>query len=275
VNDGFRNNHGSSIWVSDFAGKNNRISSDQNYIYNNTIYLDKNFTPDISIKGRNTFIYNNVFMAVNGEIGQNMNISTEIGTTLSVSNNLFHGTVSQDFVNLDNKPQNGDPLFHNLEELDKSSFKILQESPVINKGMMFPEPNFTMAGKGIFKHVTPFASKDTFDNKVDFTNNNPNIGASNQHNSNLVLGLHPVNEDKSIFKIYPNPAAGEVHFLIKEGFQPEMIEIFDIQGKLVHDISPDNYVTGIDIPDSIKNGIYFLRLTSGNAAQTNQFVIYR
>jgi len=275
VNDGFRNNHGSSIWISDFAGKNNRISSDQNYIYNNTIYLDKNITPDISIKGRNTFIYNNIFMAVNGEIGQNMNISTETGTTLSVSNNLFHGTVSQDFVNLDNKPKNGDPLFHNLEELDKSSFKILQESPAINNGKMFSEPVFPMAGSGIFEHISPVASTDTFNNEVNLKQNSPNIGASNQHNLNLVLGLYHVTTDKSIFKIYPNPVVGEINFEMKEDFEPDMIEIFDIQGKLIHGISTNEYYTSVNLPDSIKNGIYILRMASGNSVQTSQFVLYR
>ena len=277
VNDGFRNNHGSSIWVSDFAGKNNRISSDQNYIYNNTIYLDKNITPDISIKSRNTFIYNNIFMAMNGEIGQNVTVSTETGTTLSVSNNLFYGKVSDDFITLDNKAKNGDPLFNNLQELDKDSFKILPESPVINNGMMFSEPAFPMAGKGIFKHITALASKDAFENKVDLANSNPNIGASNANNLNLTLGLDSETNMEREFNIYPNPVKDDINLFFKKYIDEANLYVYSIQGKLVHSVSSKS-IEGdliVALPQSIKNGIYFLKILSRNKEQTSQFILYR
>jgi len=275
VNDGFRNNHGSSIWISDFAGKNNRISSDQNYVYNNTIYLQKNFTPDIKIKGRNTFIYNNVFMALDGEIARDVDITIETGSKLFVSNNLFHGTINTQFIELDENPYQADPLFQGAAELNKEAFKILPLSPVINKGKIFSEPVFPIAGSGIFEHISATSSKDAFDNQVDMNQYRPNIGASNEHNSNLVLGLQPVAENKSLFTIYPNPVRGEINFQMKKDLKPKIIEIFDIQGKMIHDISPDQYYTSVRIPDSIKNGIYFLRMASGNAIQTSQFVLYR
>ena len=41
VNDGFRNTN-NSIWVSNYAGSGNAIKSDENYIYNNTIYVKLN-----------------------------------------------------------------------------------------------------------------------------------------------------------------------------------------------------------------------------------------
>ena len=104
---------------------------------------------------------------MDGEIAQSMDISTESGTTLSVSNNLFHGNVNNDFKTLDNNPQNGNPLFSDLTDLDKESFKILSDSPVVNKGIMFSEPVFPMAGTGIFKHISATASTDTFSNQVD------------------------------------------------------------------------------------------------------------
>ncbi|MCA0932475.1 T9SS type A sorting domain-containing protein [Lutimonas saemankumensis] len=274
VNDGFRRN-GSSIWVSDFAGKNARIKSDYNYIYNNTIFLDKNITPDIKIKARNTFIYNNIFTALNGEIAANTDITIENGSKLSLSNNLYHGNINDQFILLDENTLLADPYFKGDSEINKNAFKILPESPVINKGMMFSEPLFPMAGSGIFEHISEFASTDTFNNEVDLKAYAPNIGASNEHNSNLVLGLHPVSDTKNIFKIYPNPVTRQINFQMNTEVKPEIIEIFDIQGKLIHDISPNKYYTSISLPDSIKNGIYFLKMASGKAIQTSQFVLYR
>ena len=70
VNDGHRANghHRYSIWLSGYVGKDQTpVPSNNCYVYNNTIYLDKTRSkPDIEIFAKNTYIYNNIFYAMNG-----------------------------------------------------------------------------------------------------------------------------------------------------------------------------------------------------------------
>ena len=69
VNDGFRDNKGNTIWVSDFAGTGNRIPSDSNYIYNNSIYVSRSLTPDIHMYD----IYGRTLFSVQENLMQGMN----------------------------------------------------------------------------------------------------------------------------------------------------------------------------------------------------------
>ncbi len=183
VNDGFRDNHGSTLWVSTFAGTGNQISSDNNYIYNNSIYLDQNLTPDISIKGKNTYVYNNIFMVNNGEIGEEITIDIDDGSQLYVSNNLFEGNINESFSNLDTNSQSGNPLFVNQGSSIREDYIIQTGSPAIDKGKFFPEPSFPQAGTGIFENITEYPTTDAFGETVNISSEIPNIGASNAFNS--------------------------------------------------------------------------------------------
>jgi len=126
VNDGFRENghHRYAIWLSGYVGADKTpVPSDSSYIYNNTIYLDKAaYKPDISIFAKNTFIFNNIFYAMDGaQIGAGgVEIDIQDGAELMVSNNLFYGDITDDFTKLDNyKIVSQDPM------LSKPGFCIL------------------------------------------------------------------------------------------------------------------------------------------------------
>ncbi|MCA1746916.1 MAG: right-handed parallel beta-helix repeat-containing protein, partial [Bacteroidales bacterium] len=168
VNDGIRDNKGNSIWVSTYAGGNNRIASDSNYIYNNTIYAGNGLTPNIYIEGKNTFIYNNIFYtAHDAVIGEATDVIISPGSTLEMSNNLFFGTINGSFSSLDEAPDFSDPLLSDPGEQAPGGYTLLPDSPALSVGKTFEEPGFPMAGKGIFKDVTAYPERDFFGNAVD------------------------------------------------------------------------------------------------------------
>ncbi len=188
VNDGFRTNKGNTIWTSGFVGSgNDPIPSNDVYVYNNTIYLDANYTPDFSIFSENTYIYNNIFVQTGpGMIGESTVIDIQNGGEFIVANNLFNGNISTDFTNLDNSKVTGDPLFTTAGAQNPDGYKLLVTSPAIDAGTSFPEPSFPMAGQGIFKDIQLYPAIDQFGNAVDVRNLAPNIGADNNLNTSIV-----------------------------------------------------------------------------------------
>ncbi|WP_281612579.1 Ig-like domain-containing protein [Flammeovirga sp. SubArs3] len=193
VNDGQRDFHGYSLWVSGFVGKDvEPVRSDSNFIYNNTVYLDKEICqPDISIFAKNTYIYNNIFKVKNGAaIGADgVEIDIEEGSELIVDNNLFFGDISTDFTDLDNnKIIDEDPEFINEGTSGIDGYQIKESSPAVNVGRKIPEPSFPMAGKGIFKHISIYTATDIYGNEVDVRNLISNIGADNNFNEDINAG---------------------------------------------------------------------------------------
>lgn len=275
VNDGIRDFHGSTIWVSDFAGTGVRISSDHNYVYNNTIYLAKNYKPDISIVGKNTYVYNNIFRVTDGIIGEHVTIEIDAGSQLYVSNNLFDGNIASSFSNLDANSQSGNPLFVNEGDNKEDGYDIQEGSPAIDNGKSFPEPNFPMAGSGIFSHITNVPTTDTFGVPVDIMNVAPNIGASNAHNSNVDLGVDNPENTQAFFTIYPNPVKEHISLQLKKELDNAEYVIYDVQGRPVFSRAVENKSHKIQLPENLKNGIYFLKIIDGTAAQASQFVLYR
>lgn len=286
VNDGFRENghHRYSIWLSGFVGKDQTpVPSDSSYIYNNTIYLDKPaYKPDIEIFAKNTYIYNNIFYAMNGaQIGAGgVNIDIQSGSELVVSNNLFYGDIATEFTDLDNnKISNQDPLFTNpvSENGSIENFNIQTGSPVIDAGKTFPEPEFPMAGKGIFKDITLHTSNDAFGNPVNLKNVIPNIGASNEHNSNITVGVTDIQRVHDMFTIYPNPVKDVLNVQIKHSSGKMTIEIYTIQGKVVEGavVKSANQDLQIQIPPNAGNGIYFIKILQDEYLQTERFILYR
>ena len=295
VNDGHRTDHHNyTIWLSGYVGTGNPpVPSRDNYIYNNTVYVNKaNIDTQISIFAEDTYIYNNVFMFLNGSSMGIRNADgvngfledMENGGVLNVSNNMYQGSINTTFKNKDGDPlDNAWPSFSSPggtspgdDNGDADIYDINNGSVLINAGKSFTQPSFPSAGTGIFAHISAEAFDDGFGNTVDINNHPPNIGASNSHNSNSVLGLNEVSNN-SLFTIYPNPVTNRVNLNISETLINSTIQVFDVTGKEVfaHKESLSSGENSIELPSNIKNGIYFLKLTEGKKTQTQQLILYR
>ncbi|WP_281612577.1 Ig-like domain-containing protein [Flammeovirga sp. SubArs3] len=187
-NDGFRDHHGYTIWLSGYVGTgNDPVRSDSSFIYNNTVFYDQaGYKPDISIFAKNTYIYNNIFKVIDGaQVGaEEVMIDIENGSELIVDNNMFYGDIAPAFTNLDNNKIIGeDPVFVDETAGDIYGYQLQESSPAINSGRVLPEPSFPMAGKGIFENFSLYTAKDIYGNDVDVRNLIPNIGADNTFNS--------------------------------------------------------------------------------------------
>ncbi|MBS2211307.1 right-handed parallel beta-helix repeat-containing protein [Carboxylicivirga mesophila] len=285
VNDGHRANghHRYSIWLSGWVGKDiTPVPSDENYIHNNTVYLDDpKCKPDISIFAEDTYIYNNIFYAMNGaQIGSGgVEIEMQNGGELKVSNNLFYGNIATAFSNLDTRKVSGDPLFSMPVSSNGSydNFDIQSTSAAIDKGLSFPEPTFPMAGQGIFADVQLVPSKDVFGNAIDIENLIPNIGASNAHNSGDQVGIEDLKQVSDLFSIYPNPVRNLLNVNLSEIGKQLSYEVYSIQGQLVTAgyLKAGLNILKLNLPGNAKNGIYFIRMANADVFQTERFVLYR
>jgi len=258
------------------------VPSDESYIYNNTVYLDAaKCKPDIEIFAEDTYIYNNIFYAMNGaQIGAGgVNIEMQNGGELKVSNNLFYGDVASSFSDLDRNKIVGNPQFVNAVSTNgnMSGFDVKETSEAIDKGKRFTEPEFPMAGQGIFKDFTLVASEDAFGNTIDIQNVFPNIGASDAHNSNISTGIESLKQVQTIFQIYPNPVNEAMSVNLDNSSEDINLTIYSISGKVVDVVAENSTFQKLQIlfPASVKNGIYFIRITQGDNFQTERFILYR
>ena len=294
VNDGHRTaHHNYTIWLSGYVGTGNTpIPSNNNYIYNNTVYVNNAaIDPQISIFAEDTYIYNNVFMYLNGSSMGIRNADgvngflqdMQNGGVLDVSHNMFQGDISTNFKNLDtDKLDNAWPSFSSPSgtspgDADGTSdiYDISLGSVLIEAGKQFIPPVFPEAGQGIFANVTSHASVDGFGNTID-PNHQPNIGASNSHNSN-VLGQNNLNELPRVFTLFPNPVLKDINIQLLKPLLKADVTIYDVRGKRVYTTSESvrNNQLNFRLPNSVKNGIYFIRISEGNLTQTSQFILYR
>ena len=284
VNDGHRANghHRYSIWLSGYVGGDKSpVPSNNNYIYNNTVYLDKTRSkPDIEIFAKNTYIYNNIFYAMDGAtIGAgDVSIDMQSGSELVLSNNLFYGDIAADFSNLDDHSVVlKDPLFTDpvSDNGGVDNFNIEQSSPVIDAGMSFPQPSFPMAGIGIFSNITEFPTTDIFEMPIDINNKKPNIGASNAYNSK-VLGVNFPKSKQELFKVYPNPVKGNLNIQLVQHLQKADITIYNMQGQSIYTNSknPTGSMLAINMPQTLRNGIYILKVSEGQKSQITRFILF-
>ena len=72
------------------------------------------------------------------------------------------------------------------------------------------------------------------------------------------------------FIIYPNPTSHSFTILSKDNI--ENVTIYDYSGKLVFESSNQNIST-INLPTSLSNGIYFIRLKANNQIKTAKIII--
>jgi len=280
VNDGFRDYKGNTLWVSDYAGKDRKINSDSSFIYNNSVYVDAAITPDISLVGKNIFVYNNIFYATGTSIiGQDVNVEIEPGSELSMSNNLYYGNVTNTFKSYDSNPVNGHPQYVNGGGLTSDDYKIEEGSPAINTGKQFPEPIFPKAGQGIFKDIAIRPNVDMFGHPVGVSDSIPNIGADNYNNTNVGIEDFILIEASSM-SVFPNPVKDKIWININ-GMDSGGINLIlsDLKGSIIQsrDFYLDQGANVLELPvsSSIRNGIYLLSIEENGLYVSKKIVIAR
>ena len=177
---------GKTIFVSDYS-KPNRVQSQGVYIYNNTYVIASTSNPLIEINGRDTHLWNNLFVVdEGGSLGTKVTLGWRIGKALDMQGNAFSGNVSPNFIRLDSKPVlaairfDGDPDKAETYALDFTQFETNRARFVIN------HPPFPASGKGIFSHVTAEPEFDIFYNVIGSGLDIVGAGYSNKD-----LGLQP------------------------------------------------------------------------------------
>ncbi len=178
VNDGIRHNN-RSIWVSQYAGVNRSVTSDSNFVYNNTIHVGNNRTTGIHLDGDNTYIFNNIlYSAAGSSIGdRELVIKITEGSELRVMHNLYFGTVNNGFTSLDANAVFGDPLFAQPGGFDIDSYRLAAESPALGAGIAFRQPRFPNAGHGVFKDIPAYPTHDLYGNALIWEDGYVPIGA--------------------------------------------------------------------------------------------------
>ena len=172
--------------MSDYS-KPNRVQSQGVYIYNNTYVIASTSNPLIEINGRDTHLWNNLFVVdEGGSLGTKVTLGWRIGKALDMQGNAFSGNVSPNFIRLDSKPVlaairfDGDPDKAETYALDFTQFETNRARFVIN------HPPFPASGKGIFSHVTAEPEFDIFYNVIGSGLDIVGAGYSNKD-----LGLQP------------------------------------------------------------------------------------
>lgn len=184
INDGWRanpkwktSNH--TIWLNNVVPKGKHYPT-ESYIYNNTIYIDQPYATSIDIKGENSYIYNNIFCAINNSNIGNKQVHIDTNNTdLFVSNNLYHGSINKRFTNLDKAPLFTNPNFVDATSHTREGFILKANSSAIDAGISKLGPPVEGAGKGIFKDISTYPKTDFYGNPVNFKKQTPNIGACN------------------------------------------------------------------------------------------------
>ena len=176
--------HGNVFWISDFAGQNRRITSNNNFIYNNTVFVpsinDVNNNPmdHIEIFFRDadyTYVYNNI-VYVSDQAKLTMDIRNDTEQFNSFRNNMYYGNVVID----SNYPYNHDPSdllntdpqFSNVGGNSADDYKLKSGSPAFNSG-------FIISGSTDVKnYIQNNGGRDYFGNTVS-SDTKPNVGAYN------------------------------------------------------------------------------------------------
>jgi hypothetical protein len=258
VNDGWRENPGwansnHTIWINEKIASGDH-QSDYNYIYNNTIYIDSPYSTAIDIDGKNTFIYNNIFTAINGaDIGGKQVFIKNNSTPLYMRNNLYEGTIKSTFKNLDTNPVYGSSHFYDPNNGSKFGFQLNSNSAAINKGVAKQGPPIPGAGTGVFTHIPAYPNVDFYGNPVDLSTGTPNIGACNAKAGELANTEEILNTNQIMLS--PNPVHNYLTITnLKDGTP---FSIYNIQGKiLVQSLSKKR----INI-DFLKKGLYLLKVS--------------
>ena len=190
VNDGWRENpnwktSNHTLWINEVVPQG-KHRSDGNYIYNNTVVMNRPYATSIDMDHKNTYIFNNIFYAVEGaNIGQKQVVIKNNESEFVMKNNLYFGSIAKKFKDFDTHQVLGNPKFNSENSGDKFGYQLLKGSPAIDAGITILGPPIPGAGKGIFKDVTAYPKVDFYGNPVDFSKGIPNIGACNAKEGEL------------------------------------------------------------------------------------------
>ncbi len=196
-----------------------------------------------------------------------------------VSNNMFFGNNAGLFIGYDAKPVFGDPGFASPGDSHVDGYRIANlGSPAIDGGISFTEPEFPMAGKGIFKDIPPHPVVDLYGNPVNIGGDVPNIGA---FNGKPGTGARSQNSsEKHNISIYPNPVQRIIHIDLPEEINGNVrFYITTIQGVKTHkystNITLEARKVSFPIDANLRNGIYNLIVESDYFSGTRRFVLVR
>lgn len=278
VNDGWRttSHKGRTIGLTDYANQK-RIRSDSTYIYGNTVIVNKDISTQIFLDGFSTFIYNNIFYADgNGEIGSLTEIIDRSKDYMHISNNLYYGKSSSVFQEVDPKKVTASPYFVGPGRDEPDHFKLSNITNAAYKGLVFDEPQFDMAGKGIFKEVTAYPKYDFFNNTIDMTANNPHIGAHAGGNEFDPPSANIVNE----ITLKGNPVSTVILADLPSAYLDKdlTVQIVALNGTVAQQetvVVASGTSLIITPASSIRNGMYLLVIKSQNNSTTTPFIIIR
>ena len=295
VNSGFRvsdwNNASSTIYVySDRWKEPNQAAlnlSDGVYINNNTIIIDKGtktngdpYTTSITSDAKNTYVYNNIFSSTNGAVMGARNFAIrDNGTTFLSTNNLFEGTVLNDWVEMDINPQIGSSYFSETGD-NKLAYQVTENSPALNNGTTIEGPILPGAGSGVFENVSAYPNVDFYGNPIDLSTGTPNIGAYNGKSNAALLSTNTFeSENQFKFIVFPNEEKTELYVLDTSNKLSENTEISlcNIRGQIIvqKEFSTSNDPFILDLPLAISNGIYILNINTGNISRSRKIVLHK
>ena len=295
VNSGFRvsdwNNASSTIYVySDRWKEPNQAAlnlPDGIYINNNTIIIDKGtktngdpYTTSITSDAKNTYVYNNIFSSTNGAVMGARNFAIrDNGTTFLSTNNLFEGTVLNDWVEMDINPQIGSSYFSETGD-DKLAYQVTENSPALNNGTTIEGPILPGAGSGVFENVPAYPNVDFYGNPIDLSTGTPNIGAYNGKSNAALLSTNTFeSENQFKFIVFPNEEKTELYVLDTSNKLSEKTEmsLCNIRGQIIvqKEFSMSNDPFILDLPLAISNGIYILNINTGNISRSRKIVLHK
>ena len=297
VNSGFRvsdwNNASSTIYVySDRWKEPNQAAlnlCDGVYINNNTIVINKGtktngdpYTTSITSDAKNTYVYNNIFSSTNGAVMGARNFAIrDNGTTFMSTNNLFEGTVLQDWVSMDTNPQIGTSNFINSGD-GKLAFQVDETSIAVNTGTAIQGPALPGAGTGVFQNVPVYPNVDFYGNPIDLSFGTPNIGAYNGKSNTALLGTNDFDsENKYNLIVFPNEDKTKLTILDtsqKLSGKTE-ISLLNIRGQMIvqkefnADISNGSFT--LDMPLTMSNGIYILKVNNSGISHSRKIGLHK
>ena len=275
VNDGWRENpnwvnSNHTIWLSNTIGGEAGHESNNSFIYNNTVVVNRSSSPyrtAIDIRANNTRIFNNIFYSVNGSKigGKQVRV---VDDNILVTNNLFHGNVDTRFKDLDENGIYGDPSFYNEDLGGAKGFQLLASSPAINSGIPFSgnysHPSIPVNDSDIFKTVEAIPTKDFFGRSLT-VNSTPNIGANNAKNGEITNYNNDTPRLKDLFikdKIEFNNIKYNYHYVV-----------YDIIGREMMRGAINNGNDQIALNGNFKNGVYEVVLENENIILSSKFIL--
>lgn len=297
VNSGFRvsdwNNASSTIYVySDRWKEPNQAAlnlCDGVYINNNTIVINKGtktngdpYTTSITSDAKNTYVYNNIFSSTNGAVMGARNFAIrDNGTTFMSTNNLFEGTVLQDWVSMDTNPQIGTSNFINSGD-GKLAFQVDETSIAVNTGTAIQGPALPGAGTGVFQNVPVYPNVDFYGNPIDLSFGTPNIGAYNGKSNTALLGTNDFDsENKYNLIVFPNEDKTKLSILdtSQQLSGKTEISLLNIRGQMIvqkefnADISNGSFT--LDMPLTMSNGIYILKVNNSGISHSRKIGLHK